>query len=164
MHFFAKICLLPRGAVNVFKLSGAFGRLIDDNVLLAVNHYHLEDNSCRKHFRFFCFGLPKCTLYKILYSNRAFLWVRIMNTNVRIMNISTSFDKFSPVYRLSSHFMVFYKKTKCEVKKCLVISYSPFITCSAYPCCGLPQIAVWSQSTAAERRSCWKHAVLHSAV
>ena len=93
-----------------YKLSGAFGRLIGDNVLLAVNHYHLEDNSCRKHFRFFCFGLPKCTIYKILYRNRAFLWVRIMNTNVRIMNISTFFDKFSPVYRLSSHFMVFYKK------------------------------------------------------
>ena len=112
MHFFFRQNMPPssRCCQCFYKLSGGFGRLIGDNVLLAVNHYHLEDNSCRKHFRFFCFGLPKCTLYKILYSNQAFLWVRIMNTNVRIMNISTSFDKFSPVYRLSSHFMVFYKK------------------------------------------------------
>ena len=34
------------------------------------------------------FGFPKCTFSIILYSNRAFLRARIMNINVRILNIS----------------------------------------------------------------------------
>lgn len=71
---------------------------------------------------------------KILYSYMAFLRVRIMNTNVRIMNISSSFDKISHAYRLSRHSMLYSIKTNnrnCEVSKCLAILFSPFIICSA---------------------------------